>query len=159
MSDVADSGTGEFQLSYDEFGACFLLVMACAARFDLSLQDIAAFSTKSFVAKIMSNSAQAARHEELTETQQGFLSDWIKALFETEGISDELMSTCPPQEFYRIVGTLFRVSLHACRVGAVSQEKLHSALEREFIPMSIRTGTNPSLKSCLSHSYCRQYSA
>jgi len=111
--------------------------MACVARFGLTSQDIAAFSANSFVAEIMSNSAQAPRHEELTETQQGHLSEWIKALFETEGISDELMSSCPPQDFYRILGTLFRVSLHACRVGAISQDKLHGALERKFGTKSI----------------------
>jgi len=110
--------------------------MACASRFDLTPQDIAAFTTKSFVAEIISNSAQAPRHEDLTEPQQGHLNEWIKALFETEGISDELMSSCPPQDFYRIVATLFRTSLRACRFGAASQEKLHSALEREFKPMS-----------------------
>lgn len=108
--------------------------MACASRFDLTPQNIAALTTKSFVAEVMSNSARAPRHEELTETQQGHLSEWIKALYETEGISDELMSSCPPQDFYRIVATLFRASLYACRVGAVSQEKLHSALERGFKP-------------------------
>ena len=51
--------TGEYQLSYDEFGACFLLVMACATRYDLTSQDIAMFSAKGFIAEIMSNSAQA----------------------------------------------------------------------------------------------------
>lgn len=95
----------------------------------------------------MSNSVQAPRQEELTESQQGHLRDWIKALFEMEGISDELMSSCPPHEFYRIVGTLFRVSLHACRVGAISHEKLHSALERQFIQSHVHVTTN----DCASH--------
>lgn len=106
--------------------------MACTARFDLSPDAVAAFSIKGFVAEIMRNSAQALRHEDLDKTQQSHLSEWLKALYETEGISDELMSSCSPQDFYRIVGTLYRVSLHACRVGAITQEKLHSALERKF---------------------------
>jgi mediator of RNA polymerase II transcription subunit 5 len=112
---------------YDEFGSCFLLAMACVRRFGLELDTDAT----RFIAEIMSINDRPRRHGDLDEAQSAHLNEWIKALYEDEGISDELMSTCPPQEFYKIVGTLFRVSLNAYKNGALSKDKLHSGLERE----------------------------
>lgn len=120
---------GEYQPVYDEFGACFLFVHACVERFGLKSQDIASLSNNSFVAEMMISSTEALRHEELSQAQQGYLTDWARALFETEGISDELMAGCPPQEFYRIVGSLFRAIVTASRRGALSGDKLRNGLE------------------------------
>jgi len=102
--------------------------MACVRRFGLELDT----NATSFIAEIMSINDRPRRHGDLNESQKTYLNEWIKALYEDEGISDELMSTCPPQEFYRIVGTLFRVSLNAFKAGALSRDKFHSGLEREY---------------------------
>lgn len=131
--------TGEYQPVYDEFGACFLFVYACIERFGLKSQDLATLSSNSFVAEMMSSSTIARRHEELTQAQQIYLNDWARALFETEGISDELMAGCPPQEFYRISGSLFRAIVTASRRGALSSDKLRNGLERMSAVSSMRT--------------------
>jgi len=101
--------------------------MACVRRFGLELDTDAT----RFIAEIMAINDRPRRHGDLSEAQRSYLNEWIKALYEDEGISDELMSTCPPQEFYKIVGTLFRVSLNAYKNGALSKDKLHSGLERK----------------------------
>lgn len=118
--------------------------MACVRRFGLELDTDAT----RFIAEIMSINDRPRRHRDLNEAQRTHLDEWIKALYDDEGISDELMSTCPPQEFYRIVGTLFRVSLNAYKTGALSKEKFHSGLEREYCTIhQARTEADPQSNS------------
>jgi mediator of RNA polymerase II transcription subunit 5 len=69
------------------------------------------------------------RLEELNEKQRQNLGAWITALFIAEGISDESMSSCSPQEFYLLVATLFSQSLGACESGKLEFETLKGGFE------------------------------
>jgi hypothetical protein len=52
--------------------------------------------------------------ETITDDTKKHLGEWINALFIAEGLSDEVMSSCSPQDFYRLVPTLLSQSLSAC---------------------------------------------
>ena len=131
VSCYSSNKQGEYQPVYDEFGACYLLIGACVARFGLKRSDLGPLAAHSFIAHTLDSSVSMTTSlKVLTEDETRHLTGWIRALFETEGISDELMSACPPQSFYRLVPTIFNQIVIARRVGALQLEKLNNGLER-----------------------------
>lgn len=60
------------------------------------------------------------------------LNGWVRGLFEVEGITDDLISECPPQDFYRIAATLFDQMVIACREAALPFDKIRNGLECKF---------------------------
>ncbi|KAK8041323.1 Mediator of RNA polymerase II transcription subunit 5 [Apiospora phragmitis] len=103
-----DDDQGEYQPVYEEFGSILLLVLAFSSRYNLS---------------------QTAR--DLSEQQQEHLRGWIQGLFDNEsgGLGDELMSSCPPQDFYLLVSTLFYQTVLALSTDRLSEESLKSGVE------------------------------
>ena len=74
----------------------------------------------------------AARNVSMLSSQQSEqFSRWIRDLFETHGIRDEPMSSCPPQEFYLLVPTLFQQVILAFSRGVLDGEALKSGIERK----------------------------
>lgn len=67
--------------------------------------------------------------DELDEGMSKHLGDWISALFIAEQLSDELTSSCSPQEYYVMVPALLNQSLEACESGKLTLENLKSGFE------------------------------
>jgi mediator of RNA polymerase II transcription subunit 5 len=122
----------ESQPVYDEFGSILLLVLAFKYKFDLTYHDLGISNSDSFVLRLLEGGSSSQRLEELTEKQNQNLGAWITALFIAEGISDESMSSCSPQEFYLLVATLFSQSLGACEAGKLEFETLKGGFECTF---------------------------
>ncbi|EZF26546.1 hypothetical protein H103_01299 [Trichophyton rubrum CBS 288.86] len=136
---------GESQPVYDEFGSVLLLVLAFRYKYDLSYQDLGIFNPDSFMCRLLEKGSSSQKLEDLTEKQQQNLGAWITALFIAEGISDESMSSCSPQEFYLLVATLFCQSLSACEAGKLEFETLKGGFEYLLEPFLL-----PSLVMALS---------
>ncbi|POS88120.1 hypothetical protein EPUL_001219, partial [Erysiphe pulchra] len=49
--------------------------------------------------------------------------------YKNSGLTDDLMSSCPPQEFYLLVPTLFHSIVHACATQNLTAAMLSSGLE------------------------------
>ncbi|KAK8110423.1 uncharacterized protein PG998_006880 [Apiospora kogelbergensis] len=126
-----DDDQGEYQPVYEEFGSILLLVLAFATRYDLTVADLGIRSPDSFIAKLLSNGTISKPLEDLSEQQQGHLKGWIQGLFDNEsgGLGDELMSSCPPQDFYLLVSTLFYQTVLALSTDRLSEESLKSGVE------------------------------
>lgn len=120
---------GESQPVYDEFGSILLLVLAFKYRYNLSPYDLGVSDTNSFVFRLLEHGSTSRRLEDLTETQNKNLGAWVTALFIAEGISDESMSSCSPQEFYLLVATLFSQSFSACEAGKLEFDTLKGGFE------------------------------
>ena len=101
-------------------------------RLSLRAGDLGTRGPSSFVRRLVEIDSADQRVDELDEGMSKHLGDWISALFITEQLSDELTSSCSPQEFYLLVPTLFSQSLAACRNGNLSLENLKSGFECEF---------------------------
>jgi mediator of RNA polymerase II transcription subunit 5 len=130
-----DEGENEYQPIYEEFGAILLLLSAFAYRYNISAAgDLGIRSPDSFVAKFLSKGALSRTLDELSEQENGHLDGWIRGLFDTEagGLGDELMSSCPPQDFYLLVPTLFQQIVLAFSTGHLSEESLKGGIECEF---------------------------
>ncbi|KAJ6164243.1 hypothetical protein N7470_002915 [Penicillium chermesinum] len=124
-----DEEQGENQPVYDEFGSVLLLVLAFKYRYDLSPSDLGISNNDSFVLKLLDHGSCSQKLVELSEKQNKDLGVWIAALFNSEGLGEETMSACSPQEFYMLVATLFDQSLGACESGRLDFETLKGGFE------------------------------
>ncbi|KAI8960103.1 Med5-domain-containing protein [Daldinia sp. FL1419] len=121
---------GEYQPVYEEFGSVLLLVLAFVHRYNLSTMDLG-IRSDSFVAKLLSVHQLNKSLEELTDRENGHLDGWIRGLFDTEsgGLADELLSSCPPQDFYLLVPTLFHQIVLAYCTNHLDEESLKTGVE------------------------------
>lgn len=135
-----DEEQGENQLVYDEFGSILLLILAFKYRYDLSPSDIGISSNNSFLLKLFDRGTCSQKLSDLSEKQNKDLGSWITALFIAEGINEETMSSCSPQEFYLLVATLFDQSLGACESGKLDLETVKGGFECKKEPIILRSG-------------------
>lgn len=126
---------GEYQPVYEEFGSILLLVLAFAYRYNLTAADIGIQTPDSCVAKILARGHISRQLDELTEQENGHINGWVHGLFDTEagGLGDDLMSSCPPQDFYLLVAPLFQNIVVAYANGNLNDETLKGGVECEFI--------------------------
>ncbi|KAI0198485.1 mediator complex subunit Med5 [Astrocystis sublimbata] len=126
-----DEDQGEYQPVYEEFGAILLLVLAFVYRYNLTPLDLGIRSTQSFVAKLQYQGQLSRPMDELNDSEKAHLDGWIQGLFDTEakGLGDELMSSCPPQDFYLLVSTLFQNIILALATQYLNEESLKTGIE------------------------------
>lgn len=120
---------GEYQPVYDEFGGILLFIAAVQHRFKLQPEEVGIHGPDSFLLSFFRFGSVSRPIDDLSEHESQLLGSWIRGLFETEGISDELMSTCKPNEFHLLVATLFDQSLKACQAGVLSLDTLRGGFE------------------------------
>ncbi|KAL7925274.1 mediator complex, subunit Med5 [Trichoderma austrokoningii] len=122
---------GEYQPVYEEFGAILLLVLAFAYRYSLTPADIGIMSQDSNVAKIIGRAHISRELDELSAQENGHLGGWIHGLFDSDagGLGDDLMSSCPPAEFYLLIATLFQNIVIAYTQGFLTDDALRSGVE------------------------------
>ncbi|KAJ2987042.1 hypothetical protein NUW58_g4724 [Xylaria curta] len=126
-----DEDQGEYQPVYEEFGAVILLVLAFVYRYNLTAVDLGIRSSDSFVAKLLNRGQLSRPLDELTDSENTHLDGWIQGLFDTEtgGLGDELLSSCPPQDFYLLVPTLFHNIMLALDTKCLADENLKTGVE------------------------------
>jgi mediator of RNA polymerase II transcription subunit 5 len=126
---------GEYQPVYEEFGAILLLVLAFAYRYSLTPADIGIISSDSNVAKIIGRAHISRELDELSEQENGHLGGWIHGLFDSDagGLGDDLMSSCPPADFYLLIATLFQNIVIAYTQGFLTDDALRSGVECKFL--------------------------
>lgn len=122
---------GEYQPVYEEFGSVLLLLLALAYRYNLGPSDVGVKSPDSFVAKLLNLGHQSRPSDHLSEQEKGHLDGWIRGLFDQEagGLTDDLISSCPPQDFYLLVPTLFQNIVLAVGTGHLSEDSLKGGVE------------------------------
>lgn len=120
---------GEYQPVYDEFGSILLFVVLVQHRFGMQPEEFGVDGSDSFVLRYLKHGSVSRPIDDLSEHENQLLGGWIKGLFETEGISDELMSMCKPQDFHLLVATLFEQSLKACQANVLALETLRGGFE------------------------------
>lgn len=122
---------GEYQPVYEEFGSVVLLVLAFVHRYDLNAADLGLTPNNSFVTKLLAKGVTSRPLSNLSSAEKGHLDGWIRGLFDVDGggLGDELMSSCPPQDFYLLVPTLFHQIVLAFTAGKLSEEGLKGGLE------------------------------
>ena len=125
----ANKISGEHHPVYDEFGSIFLFILVFRQHFNLQDSDLGISYPDSFVLKYIRNGRNARNPSDLTEQENQLLGGWIRGLFETEEISDELMSMYSPKDFHLLVATLFDQSLRACEAGVLGLDNLKGGFQ------------------------------
>ena len=120
---------GEYQPVYDEFGSILLFIAVVQHRFALQPEEVGIDSSDSFLLRFFRQGSMSQPLDDLTEHENHLLGNWIRGLFEGEGISDELMSTCKPKEFHLLVATLFDQCLKACQANVLALDTLRGGFE------------------------------
>ncbi|KAG5951308.1 hypothetical protein E4U53_003370 [Claviceps sorghi] len=121
----------EYQPIYEEFGSILLLILAFSYRYNLTAADIGIASSDSSVAKILGRAHVSHARNDLTDQEKGHVTGWIKGLFDSDsgGLGDDLMSSCPPQDFYLLVATIFQNIVVAYTYGYLNDESLKGGIE------------------------------
>jgi mediator of RNA polymerase II transcription subunit 5 len=148
-----DEDQVEYQPVYEEFGSILLLVLAFVNRYNLSTVDLGIRSpSTSFVAKLLNQGHLSRAMENLTDQESSHLDGWIRGLFDSEsgGLGDELMSSCPPQDFHLLVPTLFHHIVLACSTNNLSDESLKGCLEL-FLEPFLLPSLIPAITWLASH--------
>ncbi|KAK3956089.1 mediator complex, subunit Med5 [Pseudoneurospora amorphoporcata] len=126
-----DEDQGEYQPVYEEFGSILLLLLAFVHRYSLTPTDLAIRSPASFVGKLLGRGSLSRPLDELSDQEKSHLNGWVHGLFDSEagGLGDDLMSSCPPQDFYLLMPTLFDQIVMALSTGCLNEYLLRSGLE------------------------------
>lgn len=154
----------EYQPVYEDFGSILLLLLAFVYRYNLSASDLGIRSSDSFVATLLSKGQLSRPLDELSDQENSQLHGWINGLFDTEGagLSDELLSNCPPQDFYLLIPTLFHNVVLASSTGYLTEKDLKTFVECGYFSFSPMGAVNrfaqilTLLQTLLIHSYCRR---
>jgi hypothetical protein len=93
------------------------------------LADLHITHPESFIRNYLNNGYNPIAANELAEAQKQKLGGWVKSLYESGIIDDELMSTCTPKEFHLLVATLFDQTLKACQSGVLAMDTIKGGLE------------------------------
>jgi len=94
-------------------------------RYDLKADDYGGtFVPQLFKKVLLANSAISDGPEDRQKTE-----GWIKELFEEQGVSNALMSSCQPQEFYNIVPNIISDTLFAARGNHLRSQNLQSGIQ------------------------------
>ena len=120
---------GESHPIYEEFGSILLLILVFRHRYTLQDNELGLLPTNSFLRRYLRSMNNSRRLETLDDMERQYLRNWIRGLFDSEGISDEIVSTCPPKDFYMIVPTLFDQSLKASEIGVLGPDTIKSGFE------------------------------
>lgn len=113
---------GEQLIVYDEFGSILLFVVMCQYRYELAPSTFTTFPTDSFLLKYFQESALPKQSKDISDSERKQLTRWIKGLFEGNGLSDEILSACPPKEFYALMPTLMDQIMVATQAGVLGIE-------------------------------------
>jgi len=117
-----DDDQAEYQPVYEEFGSILLLLLAFLFRYDISPRHLGITSPNSFIWKIKTRD-HVGQHTEPGSHEHGQIDRWLDALFVSKnGLGDDLLSSCPPQEFYMLMPNL----LHAIVIGFSKLDSLDS---------------------------------
>ncbi|KAL9081636.1 MAG: hypothetical protein Q9159_007175 [Coniocarpon cinnabarinum] len=124
-----DEEEGEHQPVYDEFSACVLLLLAVGYRFKLSPTELGFPMDVPLWYPLLHGKVSAMPVSALDEDQNKRLSGWIGGLFESNILGEDILASCPPQEFYMLLPTILQQTIMACRLDALERSHLHNGLE------------------------------
>ncbi|KAF9181941.1 mediator complex subunit [Haplosporangium sp. Z 11] len=115
------------------FGIVLILIMTVIRRYELAgcLDTILCDKNGFCYLWLHRTSATipAIAMSSMTSDMQALMGRWITALFDSMGISDNLIQTSKPQMLLEIAPSIFEQSLAACQGGVIDSTTLNSGLD------------------------------
>ncbi|KAF9427000.1 mediator complex subunit [Podila epigama] len=115
------------------FGIVLVLVMSIIRRYELAncldtvLKDRNGFCHMWLLRT--SSTIPPTSMSSMTSDMHALMGRWISALFDSMGISDDLIQTSQPQMLLEIAPSIFEQSLAACHAGVIDSTILTSGLD------------------------------
>ncbi|SPO35976.1 uncharacterized protein PSFLO_01447 [Pseudozyma flocculosa] len=106
-----------------------LLLQLVCQRYSVAADAVVPSDNRdSFFARFLRASSVVYRLADLAPDERSLVGRWISALFDNEGISDELTRDSSPRALLRLAPTLFSQSINACNSGIIDLETLRGGL-------------------------------
>ncbi|KAI5289519.1 mediator complex subunit, partial [Ascosphaera acerosa] len=121
---------GSKRQSYGEFSNILLMVLAIRHRADLSARDLGIGTPNSFTAWVLAHGHLSRPLEDVSKDDVGYIGSWIRALFVSDGVSDDDIS-CSPQAYYRLLPMVVSQSVNACGRNRIAPDTLKAGFESE----------------------------
>lgn len=103
----------DLQQAFEEFGVLVLFLTTYVTRSKLDPSTLS-LDSNSFSKRYLCLRDRSTSLHEMTVENQKLLGEWIKALFDSAGISDMLLGSSSPQDFYLLVPSIFLQAMYAC---------------------------------------------
>ncbi|KAG0275256.1 mediator complex subunit [Linnemannia exigua] len=115
------------------FGDVLILIMTIIRRYELAECLDSVLNEKQGFCYLWLHHTSAtiptASMSSMTADMQGLMGRWITALFDSMGISDDLIQTSKPQMLLEISPSIFEQSLAACQAGVIDATTLNGGLD------------------------------
>ncbi|KAG0375112.1 mediator complex subunit [Mortierella sp. AD032] len=115
------------------FGDVLILIMTVIRRYELAECLDSVLKEKQGFCYLWLHHTSAtiptASMSSMTADMQGLMGRWITALFDSMGISDDLIQTSKPQMLLEISPSIFEQSLAACQAGVIDATTLNGGLD------------------------------
>lgn len=135
-----------FQETHSAFGCTLLLLMLIVKEFNLSLEDLVALRESregtSFCISYLANlglSSGTDNTGDLEQHRSEVLNAWISALFDSGGISDDLMRMSNVHECFQIFPIIFQQAFIACKQNMIDMDTVKGGLEYFLQPSLLAT--------------------
>ncbi|OCF40251.1 hypothetical protein I317_05945 [Kwoniella heveanensis CBS 569] len=104
------------QGSLTRFGEGVVLVEAVVAHFELPLPPL------------LVDARSAWSYSHLSNEDKETMNGWVKAIFGSDGIEDQILLATSPQTMYKLAPTLIQQAIAATTTGQMDLDTLHSGL-------------------------------
>lgn len=134
---------GNFQETYTSFGCIFLLLLLTVKKFNIPLNDLLSYkesiSSQSFCIRYLTNIGTSKQVDPSDMHKSEVLNSWMTALFDSGGISDDLMRLSTVQECFEIFPTIFQQVFIGCKQKLIDIETVKGGLEYFLQPFLLGT--------------------
>ncbi|KDN36557.1 hypothetical protein K437DRAFT_276776 [Tilletiaria anomala UBC 951] len=105
-------------------GTLILFAQLLIKRYQVCLPEL----SDDQLSSVIRSDSWAYQLHELSKEHRALVDRWITALFDSDGISDELLRESPPRTLLLLAPTLFAQSIATCRSGLIDLELLRNGL-------------------------------
>lgn len=141
-----NSEEANFQENHAEFGCIFLLFMLIVKEFNISLSDLISLKetpdSTSFCINYLLNLGSSSGKNiatELNPHKSEVINGWMSALFDSGGISDDLMRVSNVQECFELFPIIFQQAFIACKQNLTDLDVVKGGLEYFLQPSLLAT--------------------
>lgn len=132
-----------FQDVYSAFGCVLLLFLLIVKDYKISLSTLLLLKDKlnddSFCIKYLTKLGSLSQFDSTNTHQSELLNGWITALFDSGGISDDLMRLSTVQECFQLFPVIFQQAFIACKQNVIDEDTVKGGLEYFLQPFLLST--------------------
>lgn len=132
-----------FQDVYSAFGCVLLLFLLIVKDYRISLDQLLLLkddiNESSFCIKYLTTLGSLSQFEAINQNKSELLNGWITALFDSGGISDDLMRLSTVQECFQLFPVIFQQAFIGCKLNVIDTDTVKGGLEYFLQPFLLST--------------------